>query len=41
MDGVVQHQDLEDAEQLRVRVVPGERHVAVIGRNPGYEAQNA
>ena len=37
---VVQDADLEDPEQLRPRVGAGERHVTVVGRDPGDEWQD-
>ncbi len=33
--------DLEEAEELHLGVVPDERHIAVVRRDPGDEAEDA
>ncbi len=38
---VVQDRDLEQAEELRSRVVPGEGHVAVAGGDARHEPEHA
>lgn len=40
MHDVVQDADVEEAEQLGVRVVPGELQVAVMGSDSGNEAED-